>query len=250
MITEHLSVNCPTQQTLIDLHPERTCGLDSFLCAPGNNELLSHLRSLAGQLVGAQGEQTNKTMTVIYGAPGQGCSHLLQGACLDVMKAGVKGYYLPMKQLSAYMPREVLGGLNPAGLLCLDDLDAIAENKSWNEALYYDFNKRSEEGGAILASASLPPAQLPFCSPDLCSRFSSGSVFYLHPLGESSQKELIQARAKSCGFELDEAQWRYIMIRARRNTGMLIDLIEQLDKTSLLEKRRLNKSFIKKLAGW
>ena len=237
-------------QIMFNLHPRREKNLDNFVCAPENNDLLSHLRGFARGAKHASSTPHKNTNMFIYSAPGQGRSHLLQGACLAAIEAGKQAAYLSLQQAIQHEPREVLRQASAATLLCLDDVHVVAQDPQWNEALYNDFNQRHANGDTIIASASQPPTKLPFCIEDLRSRFNLGLVCYLHPLDELHQKQLIQERVNTCGFNLEDDELQYIMVRTRRNTGMLMHFIEQLDKTSLSQKRRLNKRFIKQLAGW
>ncbi|MGY8818503.1 MAG: DnaA ATPase domain-containing protein, partial [Pseudomonadales bacterium] len=72
----------------------------------------------------------------LWGGTGVGRSHLLQAACLRVEQRGELAVYLPLAEVAEYGPA-LLDDLEQSELVCLDDLDAIAGDPVWEEALFH-----------------------------------------------------------------------------------------------------------------
>ncbi len=104
----------------VTLRDDATFG--NFQALAGNAQALQTLRRFSG------------ADRVIYlaGPRASGRSHLLQAVCHEQSDA----IYLPMAELVDYSPAEVLSALEFQPLVCLDDIDALAGNRPWEEALF------------------------------------------------------------------------------------------------------------------
>jgi DnaA-homolog protein len=92
----------------------------------------------------------------LWGAAGDGKSHLLQGACELAAAAGIPAAYLPLAKPEELEPA-ICADLEELELVCLDDIDAIAGQPPWEEALFHLFN-RLRERGPRLPGGRRPPA--------------------------------------------------------------------------------------------
>jgi DnaA family protein len=184
----------------------------------------------------------------LWGGSGAGKSHLLQAACHAAADAGGAPVYLPMGELVATDP-EVFDGLEAAGLVCLDDVEAIAGRSDWEQALFHLYNRVRDGGGRMIASGQQPPAGLGIGLPDLVSRLGWGPVYQLHPLDEDGKSAALRARARARGFELSEDVAAYLMRRFARDTHSLFALLDRLDAASLVAKRRITIPFLRELLG-
>lgn len=229
------------RQNIFPLYPHAPGSLEDFVCMPSNAELLSRLHAVA---------EGASDFIYIYALPGEGRSHLLQGVCSALVNASKNAHYLPLRDMASFNPRELLSGISGHSVLCLDDVHAIAGDEAWEEALYHAYNAQQENRVAMVVSARLSPHRTPFVLEDLRSRFGSGLVYYLNQLDEETQTKLVHKHTKACGFELRDREWRYIVNRAQRSTGMLLDLVKQLDRASLSQKRHFSVPLIKELTGW
>jgi DnaA family protein len=211
----------------------------SFL--PGRNgEALAHVRGAAlAQVSGA---------LWLCGPPGAGKTHLLQAACALAAQSMRAGYF-PLADLLA-LGVGVLEGLSELQCLCLDDLEAVVGQLTWERAIFGVLQEVQERGGTLLMAARSPPALLRWALPDLASRCAAGAVFQLRVLDETEQSQALQLRARLRGLELPEETSRWLQRRFPRDMRQLYDLLDTLDEAALAAQRRLTVPFIRQvLAG-
>jgi DnaA family protein len=221
----------------IQLRDEAT--LENFLCVPPQRPLL---RSLQTQL-----EVDGEPIIYLYGPSDTGKSHLLQGAC---HASGPAGIYLPLSELTSYPPAEVLQDVESMGLVCLDDIDAVLGNEAWEQALFHFFNRARQTGCRLLVSGSGAPRVLAVDLPDLRSRLSWGVVFQLTRISDDTKQEILCFRAARRGMQMPPEVASYIVQRAPRGLGDLLELLAELDAASLAQKRALSKPFVKEQFDW
>lgn len=183
--------------------------------------------------------------------PGQsGRSHLLQASCHAATAAGWSALYLPLAELRAEPPAELLEGLGDGGLVCLDDLDAIAGDASWERALFGLYNRVLASGASLLVSAARPPGALAIALPDLRSRLHALLVIALVPPDDEARLQALVVQARARGITLEPEVARYILARAPRAMRELLGVLERLDRGSLTAGRRLSIPFVREVLGW
>ena len=203
----------------------------------GENQLLK--QSLE-QTLEKKGEQ----FIYLWGTPGSGKSHLLQGCC----------QYLDNQQPSAYLPLSILEPWGPSSiegfgqqrLIAIDDIDSIAGDKAWEEALFHLFNRVRDNGQTILLiSAQKAPANSSILLPDLRSRLGWGLVFHLAELSDELKIKVLQQAATKRGFTLPDQAALFLIKRCARNMHTLNQLLNRLDEASLVLQRKITVPFIK-----
>jgi len=212
---------------------------DNYLPSPGTRALLAALRE--------QAEGAGEAIIYLYGPGGTGKSHLLQASC---HLAGSGALYLPLADLAQCSPEEVIQGVEVLKLVCLDDLDRVLGRADWEFALFNLFNRARECGCALLVAGSAAPRVLPVDLPDLRSRLGWGIVYQLAQAGDEEKIAILQFRASLRGLVLGPDVCSYVVSRSRRDMEALLDLLETLDKASLVEQRSLSIPFIKGVLGW
>lgn len=210
-------------------------GFDQFVTTEASAPLVHALR-----LWLADGEG----VFFISGPVGAGRSHLLQAAA-----EANDGWLLPLAECAAQPPAAVLEGMEQAALLCLDDIDAVAADPLWAEALFGLFNGLRERGGRLLVTAELPPAALSCALPDLRSRLAWGGSWHLAPLDDAGRARLLRTRAAARGLALPDDVLQYLLSRFSRRVGDLLGLLQKLDDASLVTKRRLTVPLVRELVG-
>lgn len=185
---------------------------------------------------------------VIYlcGARGRGCSHLLQACCHHAHQHQRSSVYLPLANLLALSP-EVLKGLETLSLVCIDDLQAIAGQPAWEEAIFHLYNRLYDAGGRIIIAAHDLPKSLHLGLADLVSRLSWGMVYQLSPLDDEEKLAVLNMRAHDRGISLSEEVGKYILTHCPRHMGTLFAALDALDKASLAAQRRLTIPFVKEI---
>jgi DnaA family protein len=204
--------------------------------AGNNRELLEQLKRLAAL--------TESGQLLCWGAPGTGKTHLLQAVCHQVTSENRTAAYLSLDD-TAGLPPELLEGWENYALVCLDNIQAVAGQADWEEAVFHLYNRLRECRHSLVVSASLAPGQLPLSLADLRSRLGAGLVYQLQALDDESSLEALQLRARLRGFELPEDTGRYLLKRVPRDLPALMNLLEQLDTASMVAQRRLTIPFTK-----
>ena len=180
----------------------------------------------------------------LYGAPGTGKTHLLQAACRVVESPSGQSLYLPLCTF-AHLDPAALEALEQFNLLAIDDLQAIAGQRVWEEALFHLYNRLHEAGGRLLAASTAAPEALGLALPDLRSRLASGAVYALHVPDDAARLQILGLRARERGLELPEETAQFLMRRCPRDLPELMRTLEQLDRAALTAQRRLTVPFVK-----
>lgn len=204
----------------------------------------SHAEMITALKNTARGQ--GESIIYLYGTRGQGLSHLLQAACHEASLQQRSCVYLPLGELIALSP-DMLLGLESLSLICMDDVQVLADNKAWEEAVFHLFNRVRDAGGALILTGSALPKDLPLTLPDLISRFSWGVVYALHPLSDDEKLKVLMMRAHERGITLSEEVGKYLLSHCPRHMRTLLAALDALDKASLAAQRRLTIPFVKEV---
>jgi DnaA family protein len=203
---------------------------------PGPNvEALTHLRRLTGK--------PWEPGVYLWGGSGTGKSHLLQAVCHAAGERNGVSVYLPMR-LADQFPREALHGLETVGIVCIDDIQAIAGDYDWELAVIHLFERIRETGGVLVVAGNAMPAEMGLGLSHLISRLAWGLQFQLQPLDEAGKLSALQLRASRRGIELPIESGRYLVRHSGQDMNRLFSALEALDRASLVAKRRLTVPFI------
>ncbi len=184
-----------------------------------NGEAVATLRRLA-----AGGEAP--PVVLLWGAPGAGCSHLLQATVAAA--SGRTAIYCASPASAPGEPPDV------AALVAVDDVgtaDAAAQ-----QALFTLFNRLADSGGTLVAAAGAPPARLPLRD-DLRSRLGSGLVYEIVPLQDEEKPAALAAYARARGMRLEDDVIAYLLTHGRRDMPSLLAALAALDRLSLAAQR-------------
>ncbi len=230
-------------QLPLGLRLPATARFDNFIVGP-NAEAVAAVRQLATDLA----TEPNSTVVFLSGAAGSGKTHLLQAACRQVEVCAEHSIYLPLADLVEHDPA-MLEGLEQYVLLAIDDFQAIAGRRDWEEALFHLFNRQREAGGRWLCAASVAPEHLGVSLPDLRSRLGWGAVYALQPVDDAARMQILTVRAHERGLVLAEDTAQYLLRRCPRDLPALMALLERLDTAALTAQRRLTVPFVKEVLG-
>jgi DnaA family protein len=112
------------------------------------------------------------------------------------------------------------------------------------------FHTRALDAGiAVLYTARVAPDALPLALPDLRSRLSQCTRIMLAPLDDTGRREVLRLRAKRRGLAIDEAAIDWLLRRVDRDLSSLARLLDQLDRASLAEQRRITVPFLRQVLG-
>lgn len=228
-----------SEQLPLGLRLNAASQFDNFV-AGDNAELVDVLQRVAS----AGGE----TSVYCWADKGLGKTHLLQAACRRAAAARRRSAYLALRQLDGITPG-VLEGWERYDLVCLDDLQAIAGDARWEEALFHLYNRLRERGASLVASGADAPGNMGLELPDLVSRLEAGLVYPLRSLDDRQRRRALQLRAAQQGVELSDETAEYLLVRVARDMSALCGMLERLDKASLAAQRRLTIPFVKSVLG-
>ncbi len=182
----------------------------------------------------------------LWGAKGSGKSHLLQ-ACCQAVNSSHSAIYLPLTLLQEWGP-QAIEGIEEQTLICIDDIDVIANDPNWEEALFHLYNRvKDEEKGLLIISGNHSPAVSPIRLADLRSRLSWGLVIQLNELSDEEKINTLQQHALKRGFELPESVAHFLLNRCSRNMHDLHQLLNLLDDASLAAHRKITIPFVKNI---
>ncbi|MEE9266090.1 MAG: DnaA regulatory inactivator Hda, partial [Gammaproteobacteria bacterium] len=205
-------------------HPR---GFSNFIAGP-NAGAVAVLRDL---LAGRGG------VVYLWGGSGSGKSHLLEACCGDASLHGRPVAYLPLA--GSRVEPDMLNGLAGIELLCIDDVDSVAGDGAWEEALFHLYNQAEQASCPMVLTASVAPRTPAWKLPDLASRLTAAVVWRLHALDDTDCRAALQLHARERGFELSDDVVTFVMKRLRRDMLSLSTFLDRLDQSSLAAQRRV-----------
>ncbi|MBS0358372.1 MAG: DnaA regulatory inactivator Hda [Proteobacteria bacterium] len=185
-------------------------------------------------------------MFYIWGKHSAGCSHLLQACCHEAFEYHRTATYISLLNVQTLSP-ELLEGLENLNLVCLDDVDTIAGNALWEEALFDLYNRCREKSCSLIIAGQVAPAQLGLKLADLQTRLTWDLVFQVHELTDEEKGEALQMRARNRGLSLSSEVIHYLLTHFSRDMMALYELLERLDKITLVEQRRVTVPLVKEI---
>ena len=178
----------------------------------------------------------------IHGPSGAGKTHLAQA---QVAQQG--GFYLSLSD-GALQP-DVLEGLEAFSPLYLDNIDQIAGDIAWEEALFALWNACLDQQVSLICFAARPVDGSSWVIPDLRSRMAQLPQFSLKPLAESDLRAALERRAKLIDLRLPGEVIEYLLRHHARSISQLASLLTQLERASLQLKRPLTIPLIRQILG-
>lgn len=233
-----MPLNSPLQLSLpVHLPDDET--FNSYYPAAGNDELIQKLR--------ANAEGLGEAAIYLWGPVKSGRTHLMHAACAHANEVERRSFYIPLG-IHASISTALLEGLEQLDLVCIDDVDAIAGHPVWEEAIFDLYNRVAEHKNcALVVSGSSSPADAGFLLPDLVSRMQWGLNYQLQPMADDEKLAALQRRAAMRGLQLPEDVGRFLLNRMARDLRTLFDVLDKLDKASLVHQRKLTIPFAKEM---
>lgn len=202
------------EQLPLEISAPSEPSFDNFV-EGGNVEALMRVRILASK-------DANEPVLYIWGAPGSGCTHLLQSA---VRAAG--GLY--------YSPGEA-PDTNLDTLVAADQVERLDD--AGQIALFVQINRAREGGARVLASGRTAPSGLSVRE-DLRSRLGWGLVYHIRPLTDDYKKQYLRAEAARLGLRIPDEVLLYLFNRLPRDLRSLSAVLKYLDLQSMARQRAL-----------
>jgi len=228
----------PTQLTLgVQLRDD--ANFENFYVNQANEALFAALTK----------EALDSHLVYLWGSANSGRSHVLQATCYQRAQAGLGVLYLPLQDIDHFDP-DMLQGTDSLSIVCLDDLESIAGNAQWEQAVFNLYNTLQESDTSLLVSASCAPLDLQVELADLHSRLQSGLTFQLTDMSDADKCAMLSLRAANRGMDLNLQVADYIVKRVDRNVDQLIKVLDRLDGESLQLGRRLTIPLVREVMRW
>jgi DnaA-homolog protein len=230
--------NSPRQLSLPVYLPDDET-FQSYYPASGNDELIQKLQA------SAQGGLSSSLY--IYGPVKSGRTHLMHAACALANDKDRRTLYIPLGIHASISPA-LFEGLESLELICIDDIDAIAGHPIWEEAIFHLYNRIAEHKDChLIVSGKASPTEAGFLLPDLVSRMQWGLIYQLQPMADDEKLLALQRRAAMRGLQLSDEVGRFLLTRMARDLRTLFDVLDKLDKASMVHQRKLTIPFIKEM---
>ncbi|KOO57775.1 DnaA regulatory inactivator Hda [Rheinheimera sp. KL1] len=226
----------PVQYTLAVTLPEDET-LDTFYGAE-TSPVVSYIKHFLTR------PSEHRLPLYLFGASGSGKSHLLYAACVQAQELGLTSQLLSLEDFKAWSPR-ILDQLEELDLVCLDNIQAVAGDVSWQVAVFDLYNRMTEQGKALIIVADQAPTELGITLPDLVSRLQACTSFQLRLLADEDKQKLLQQKARLRGMELPDEVARFLLNRQQRDIRELVQILDLLDKASIVHQRKLTIPFVK-----
>lgn len=189
------------------------------------------LTALEG-LIGGQGERC----LYLLGPDSSGKSHLLQATCRARAMAGHPVAYVPLAEKAAFSP-DILAGFARLDLVCVDDVERVAEDGPWERALFNLFNEMDAMGSRLVMASRCPPSV--FALADLTSRLDAMLRVRLSAPDDERRARILVQRALELGFELPREAVDHLLTHQARDLHSLVAMLEGIDRFALATQRRV-----------
>ena len=207
-----------------------------------NSVVVSQLSLFVNNTITSDPKQPNSLY--LFGLTGVGKSHLLHAASTYAAQFGNTSVCLSCAQL-LQLSVDVLDGLEQIDVICLDDIQLLADSAVWQQAIFDLYNRVMEQNNKLIISGDQSAVQLGLTLPDLVSRLSWGLTEQIKPLNDMEKMSALQFRALKRGLLLSDDAAKFLMNRLSRVMKHLIDCLDELDKASIREQRKITIPFIK-----
>jgi DnaA-homolog protein len=178
----------------------------------------------------------------LWGSRGCGKTHLLQAVCAAA-PVGTAAYF-PLDR-SLALPPAALAGFERCCVLCVDDVETVAGDIEWEQALFHLFNGAAELQSRVIFASGSAPRQIDWRLEDWRSRAAACVVYHVRELDEPGRAEALKVRAAQRGLQLPAETLEYLLKRMPRDLRSLFEILDELDEASLVAQRRLTIPFIR-----
>ena len=227
-----MSIQFPLQ-----LEIQSNQGFDAFLPA-SNQEVVARLKQFA--------DSGNENQIFLYGAQGQGKSHLLQACCQLAYQKDMNSFYYPFNARN--LPTlAMFEGLENVKLVCFDDIDQIAGYLDWEQTLSNFLNQHLDNHNLLLLASRKMPEEMDLKLPDLKKRLNSCIFLKLDPLTEDEIIEALIHKANYMGITISYKVGRFLVTHYASDMPSMWVLLSQLDKATLSAQRKLTIPFLKQI---
>ena len=203
--------------------------LESFVA---NNELLRSINQLF--------LDENSSEVFIYGASGQGKTHVLQGGVLRALEIDKSAIYI---DCSESFPEHIFDFIDRLDFISFDNVHLISTE---NQEVFFDLYNRARQAQIIiLVSADSLPSNLEVMK-DIKTRLSLAAVYKLEELNDELIMSVINSQMSQRNLSVNSSVYEYLFKNYSRDLKLLLSTLDDLDKASLQAKKPISIPFVKK----
>ena len=176
----------------------------------------------------------------IYGASGQGKTHVLQGAVLKALEIDKNAVYIDCNES---FPEHILDFVDQIDLISFDNIHLIS---SESQEVFFDLYNRARQAQIfILVSGNTLPSDLEVMK-DLKTRLSLAVVYKLEELNDELTMSVIDSQMSQRNLSVNSNVYEYLFKNYSRDLKLLLSTLNDLDKASLQAKKPISIPFVKK----
>ena len=175
----------------------------------------------------------------IYGASGQGKTHVLQGAVLKALEIDKNAVYIDCSDL---FPDYILDFVDQIDFICFDNVHSILRE---SQEVFFDLYNRARQAQIfILVSGNTLPSDLEVMK-DLKTRLSLAAVYKLEELNDELIMSVIDSQMSQRNLSVNSNVYEYLFKNYSRDLKLLLSTLNDLDKASLQAKKPISIPFVK-----
>ena len=175
----------------------------------------------------------------IYGASGQGKTHVLQGAVLKALEIDKNAVYI---DCSDPFPDYILDFVDQIDFISFDNVHLISRE---SQEVFFDLYNRARQAQIfILVSGNTLPSDLEVMK-DLKTRLSLAVVYKLEELSDELTMSVIDSQMSQRNLSVNSNVYEYLFKSYSRDLKLLLSTMNDLDKASLQAKKPISIPFVK-----
>jgi len=182
----------------------------------------------------------NFSEVFIYGASGQGKTHVLQGVVLKALEIDKSAIYIDCGES---FPDHILDFIDQLDFISFDNVHLISTE---NQEVFFDLYNRARQAQIIiLVSADSLPSNLEVMK-DIKTRLSLAAVYKLEELNDELIMSVINSQMSQRNLSVNSSVFEYLFKNYSRDLKLLLSTLNDLDKASLQAKKPISIPFVKK----
>jgi len=228
-------------------HPRRRfANLRTFVAGSGNRLALTSCE----MIVDRPGEITP---LYLYGPPGVGKTHLLEGVWSAVRSASplTRVVYLSAEQFTSYFLEALKGSGLPsfrrkyrgADVLIIDDVQFFAGKRATVTELQHTVDQMLRDGRQVVLAADRPPGQLTQLGDALIARLSSGMVCAMNPADRETRLAITRQMATQRRLEVPRNVLQYIADHFSGDARQISGALNRLQAMATAYQRPIDLAF-------
>ncbi len=229
-----------TAQLTLPIGVDEKNSFENFVQGP-NTRLVEHLEDQIKRHISAPNQVY--TAIILWGETNVGKTHLLSALAQRAKTLGGEVCFLDKSLLHPGQSSDHIA----EQVLLLDDIEEFTRDRECEQTLLSLFEQIKQTQGLLLISAKQAGHHLTLELADLASRIKAMDSFELLELDDPTKGEVIRQRAQQRGIVLSDSVINWLFNHTSRDLGMLLELLERMDVTSMAQQRKVTIPLIKSM---